>query len=347
MSFIRRLLVFALALVGLALLAMGPRGLRGHAPPMREDLAFLVIATVCLSLAAALMAPRSAGRGSWIGINAAVAVVGIGALIWASPKAGVLAVAAFVLLIVLPVALGSAAYRLEFAGKTEAAVPFAWLAGLLHPSAQARFAVAFLRARAIKSTEGKIAAYRALAQRASPEQAALLNCWIALARHDWQGLLQQIRGGTGATSITLRGLEFRCLGELGRIDEMVTSYASARRGFARRELRGCQLFVLAFSGRVDGVRAILAGPLRTLAPAFKAYWIFVATQAAGIDDQDVRHDLTPHACSAEDETFRTIAQRHLAKAPGVGGVVLSPDSLATIAAIEESLEKTRRRGAQT
>jgi hypothetical protein len=101
----------------------------------------------------------------------------------------------------------------------------------------------------------------------------------------------------------------------------------------------CRLFVLAFGGRVDGVRTLLGRQLRFLAPSGKAYWVFVAGQAAGIPDEAARRALTSYANEAEDETFRVNAQRHLDQAPTLGKVALSMESLPTIEAIEWKVRK--------
>jgi hypothetical protein len=107
----------------------------------------------------------------------------------------------------------------------------------------------------------------------------------------------------------------------------------------------CRLVVLAFSGHADGVRSLLSRQLRFVRPRSKAYWIFIAGQAAGMRDEDARHILASHARAADDETFRMNAQSHLDAGPTPGGVALSTESRATIAEIEKTLAKTKRNSA--
>jgi hypothetical protein len=64
-------------------------------------------------------------------------------------------------------------------------------------------------------------------------------------------------------------------------------------------------------GEISG----LSGRLRFLRSRNKAYWIFIAGEAAGTHDDDARCTLASYADAADDETFRRAAQRHLTKAP--------------------------------
>jgi hypothetical protein len=288
---------------------------------------------------AAKRRPRMPDRASWIGVYAGVLAIAFAACIWAPQEAGFVAVAAS-LLALTPHTLGGIANRRARAGYTMAAAFYFRLACILHPSSNMRFQSAFWDARALGQIEKKVAAYRALALRAQPEQLSLLKLWIPLAYGDWEGVLEQIRS-TDELMPAMKWLEVRALGELGRVDEMVKTYASASLGpgLSPADLQVCRLFILAFGGRVDGVRALLGRQFGFLRPRSKAYWVFVAGEAAGTPDDDARRILASYAREAEDETFCVIAQRHLDEAPMVAKVVFSTESLATIAAIEERLRR--------
>jgi hypothetical protein len=158
------------------------------------------------------------------------------------------------------------------------------------------------------------------------------------------GVLAQIRSADD-TMFALKWLEIRALGEIGRVDEMITTYASAESILSANDLAFCRLYVLAFSGRADAVRSHLSRKLRFVRPRSKAYWIFIAGQAAGTRDEDVRHTLASLVRAADAETFRRIAQRHLGAGPTPSGIALSMESLATIAAIEKTLAKAKRNSA--
>jgi hypothetical protein len=131
-------------------------------------------------------------------------------------------------------------------------------------------------------------------------------------------------------------------GELGCVDEMLATYTSAEALLSPNNLLFCRLFVLAFSGRVEGVRSLLSRQLRFFSSRNKAYWTFIASRASGTDDGDARRTLQSYAQAADHETFRRRAQRHLDAAPTPGASALSAASRARIAAIDEALRKTKR-----
>jgi hypothetical protein len=103
---------------------------------------------------------------------------------------------------------------------------------------------------------------------------------------------------------------------------MVMAYMRAESGLSRHDLLFCRLFVLSFIGHVDDVRSLLGRQLRFLRPKNKAYWLFIAVQAAGIDDDEARRTLISFADATDDETFRKAARRHLAEAPATRRGVL-------------------------
>jgi hypothetical protein len=185
--------------------------------------------------------------------------------------------------------------------------------------------------------EKKIAAYRVLVPRSTPEQFVLLNCSIAADRDDWEGVLGELRSSGNRTD--LKWLEIRALGELGRLEEMLRTYASAEPILTTNDLRLCRLYVLAHSGRADSVRLLLSTQLRFVRARNKAYWIFIANTAAGGCGEEARLALAAYVGPDADETFRRIAQRHLDAAPTLCGATLSAESRGTIAAIETTLQQ--------
>jgi hypothetical protein len=281
--------------------------------------------------------PEMPDRASWFGVYAGVLAIAFAACIWAPQEAGFIAVAAS-LLALTPHTLGRIANRRARAGYTMAAAFYFRLACVLHPSSNMRFQSAVWDAHALGQIEKKVVAYRALAVRAPPKQLSLLKFWIPLAYGDWEGVLERIRS-VDEPLPAMKWLEVGALGELGRIDDMVKTYASLRPDLPPIDLRICRLFLLAFGGRIDGVRALLRRQLGFLRPRSKAYWVFVAGEAAGTPDDDARRILASYAREAEDETFRVNAQRHLDEAPTLAKVAFSTESLATIAAIEERLRR--------
>jgi hypothetical protein len=296
---------------------------------------------IFLSVAAVFLFAKSRvpDRKSWIGVHASIVAVGIAAVCWVPQWSGYIVEITFLLFVITPRVLYQIAHRRTVAGYERAAAFYGRLVCLFHPSKQLRFNSSLLTARALGSTEEKVSALRALAVRATPEQFALLNCLIPLAQDDWDGVLAQLHSA-GDTISALKWLEILTLGRLGRIDQMIITYASAQSILSASDLRLCRLYVLAFSGRVDAVRSLLSQQLRFVRPRNKAYWIFIASEAAGTRDEDARRLLESYVRAA-DETFRRAAQRYLNAGPTPWGVVLSAESRTTIAAIEKTLGKTK------
>jgi hypothetical protein len=275
---------------------------------------------------------RKAGIAMHAGIMAACIV----AVSCVPPWSGYIVATLLVLFALMPNVLHQLAIRRNAAGYQRSAAFYARLARLFQPFGEARFYSSYMTAQALGSIERKVDDYRALALRATPEQFALLNCSIALAQDDWEGVLAQIRSA-GDAMFAPRWLEIRALGEIGWIDEMITTYASAEAGLPANDLPFCRMFVLAFSGRADAVRSLLSRQLRFVRPRNKAYWIFVAGQRAGARDEDARQILAAYVHAADDETFSRMAQRHLDARPTPWGSALSSESSATIAAVEKGL----------
>lgn len=343
---VARLLLFGVLMFFLLVILLGMFPPAGVVPGQRlwaiSGAQFWPVIAVMLrsGLAISLLVkrrPRIPDRASWIGVHTGILAIAYAGWIWLPHEAGFVAGAASVLALT-PWMLGRIAYRRGLAGYTGAAAFYLRLACVLHPSSKMRFESSFLDAQALRQIEKKIAAYRALALRASPEQFSLLNLWIPLAYGDWEGVLGQIRSADEMLPV-MKLLGVRALGELGRVDDMVKTYAAPGAKLPAIGLQFCRLYILAFGGRIDAVRALLDRQLGFLSPTSKAYWVFVAGEAAGTAEADARRALASYACATDDETFRVNAQRHLDAAPTPRKVALSTESLATITAIEEGLRR--------
>jgi hypothetical protein len=284
---------------------------------------------------------RKEGWKAWIGTCTGMIAGGIAAVFWVPQWSGYIVTIGFVLLVFAPGIFNRLALRCSCGGYEWAAALCARVAWLLHPSRSQRFQLSFLSARALGSTEEKIAGYRALASQSTPEQSAILNCWICITRGDWEGVLSQLRNSDARMS-ALKAFGIRALGELDRIDEMVASYASAESVLSVDNLRFSRLFVLAFSGRVDGVRRLLTRQLRFISSQDKAYWTLIASRAAGTQNDEARRVLASYASATDDEGFRRRAERLLETAMTAAVPALSVESRATIAAIEDALWKKKQ-----
>ena len=260
---------------------------------------------------ASLEKRQIAGRQSWIGVHSGVLAIGFISTPLLPQWCGLITASAYALLVLTPNVLNGFALRRLEAGRWRAAASYGRVVRVFHPSERARFQSSFLSAQALESIEQKVAAYQSLAPRATPEEFANLNRSILIAQDDWMGVLAQVRSAGDAKQMVR--LEIRALGELGRVEEMAMTYAMAVAESVVNfgDVFFCRLFVLAFTGRVDAVHSLLSRQLRSLSSERKAYWTFIACQAAGAHDEEARRHLQSAADAADDETFRRAARRHL------------------------------------
>src|SRR5215472_8890448 len=231
---LRGLGVLALVLFGLAaiftLLPM-PGRIR-HTAPVQT---FTTLMVIWLSFRMINKSERP-GQTSWIAVNATVLAIGLGVLVLLPDWSGVIAAAAFVPFVATPYGFGLLAQRAADADRRRRAAFYSRLASCFHPSQSMRFSAAFMRAYALGSIEKKVAAFGALARTATPEQSRLLDIWTALVRNDWSSVLA--RAGGDAES---QWVEILALGQLGRLDEMVSAYASLFR-VRGVNVRGARLY---------------------------------------------------------------------------------------------------------
>jgi len=270
-----------------------------------------VVMVASLSAIVGLLKSQIPGRIAWVGVHTGIFAVAAASLSLLPQWSGPITAATFALFVFTPYVLNALASRTIIAGHARAAASYARLTLLFHPFRQSRFYSSLMSAHALRSIEGKVAAYRSLALQATPDEFSLLNCFIPMAQDDWAAVLGQVRSG-GATS-AMKRFEIRALGELGSIEEMIANfaYASAELTLRSHDLLLCRLYVLAFSGRVDGVRSLLTRELRFLSPRGKAYYTFIACKAAGTLDEETRSRLESAVQADDDETFRKSARRHL------------------------------------
>jgi hypothetical protein len=332
------LFVGALSLILIGVLPPGSGGFglgRFLPPPTVET--FAAVTVIIASIVGIGWMARPTGQRSGIVAYAIVVAIGAAALWWLPQWSGLVAVVALVALIFAPGWLAALSLRQMMTGWRRRAAVSGRLASWLHPSRAMRFYAAFLRARTLTSIDAEAAAYAAMRPGATPQELRFLDCVTAWARGDLTGVLDYSRDVP-----ELRGYEIRALAELGRVDEMITAFAALRPRPRGRQLDLYRLIALAFAGRVDGVRTLVQGKLRSMRPEAAAYLSFIAATAAGLSD-DSRRALTDHARESDDESFRRAAQRHLAAAVPSASPSLSPASVAAIAEIEAALGPPRRR----
>jgi hypothetical protein len=303
---------------------------------------FLVVAMALQALALLRRTNRWEGLASFIAINIIVLAAGAAALQWLPQWSGLVVVGTFALLLA-PGMLLMAEQRQIFRDDHKAAAFFARLACLLCPTGNLRFNAAARAAMANGSIEEKVAALRALALRATLRQQTFLESYVASLQDDWEPFLDHLKMTDGELPSQLHAVAICARGELGRVDEMVQTFSRSKMHLSAQELDPCHLFILAFGGRRHGVRLLLRR--RPSSPHIDDYWTAIAAKASGTDDDEWRRIMQTVARTADNESFRRAAERHLAEPWDARGPKLSWESIATINAVEQQVmeQSTRLR----
>ncbi len=234
--------------------------------------------------------PSEAHRG-WRIAALAVLMVTIAAWLVARPTAGFVGGGAWLLLLLLPAIGLRRIAELSARHKFGSAYRLARCLGFLHPARGLREQTDVLRALE-------------LAQKGRGEEAAILLAKVGRgegdhARHaraqgfriraDWEGLLDWFRALPMAVQRTDFGLlppYLRALGETGAPDEMVRAFAARAPVLLGHPQHAaifgaCLLPVLAFCGRTESLKELLATTLARLAGDAKEFWIGTSELAAG------------------------------------------------------------------
>jgi membrane associated rhomboid family serine protease len=281
---------------------------------------------------------RTRGASLWIGVNALVVAAGALALVFLPEWSGVIAAAVFVPLVAAPSALSSWAAKRSKQGDTRGSARLARLAAILHPTRQARFGAELSAALAHDETYANITALEELSARSPPEQQVAIAALIALERGDWQQIVDIVTE-TAEPGMSLRALEIRALGELGRVEDMVRLYETAKTGMSGAELQMVHLFVLAFAGRIVATQSNLSGANAHLDGDTKAYWQAVALGAqAATRDQELAI-LERLSISAGRLRVRSAAQRRLDRADRAPLAPLSPAATQIVDGIERRTQR--------
>ena len=279
---------------------------------------------------------------SWVVVNGLVLVVGAAALEWQPQWAGVIVAAVFCPFVLGPMVLGHLANRATLANRMGDAARYLQIGALLHPTPQARFGAALLRAQAPEAIEDKVDALRVLAASATPAQQALIRASIFRIKDDWQGILDDIRKrppasvGTAndqASPYDLTALEIRALGETGRVDEMARVFDAARGRIAATDLADGQMFVLAFGGRPAELTQLMSRRRGSLDADGRSYWSAVAARASGGDEADWRVPLERLASTAANPSLRRRAARLLAQPADAARERMTPAAIAVVDAV--------------
>ena len=293
------------------------------------------------AVALAQLMKRPPGWQGFTAVNIIVLITGAVALRWLPEWSGLAVAGISVPFVLAPRVLFAAARSQGIRGRMRAATIYEQLACRLHPTPRLRFRAAVSAAMAHRPIERKVEALRALAQRATPQQRVRLEAGIAIVQADWNAVLDCIQKADEELRRESKAWEIRALGEIGRLNDMVQAFSKEKIGPVGSDSYLCCLFVLSFAGRLDSVRLLL-GKMPWLHS--KDYWLAIAAKASGRNDEEPRRVMAAFASTTKNESLRRTAERHLAATLDPGVPALSPESTATIDAIEKHLpEQFRRR----
>jgi ABC-type multidrug transport system fused ATPase/permease subunit len=265
---------------------------------------------LCGTLAVHMARHKILDREGWIVANAVVMLAGALGLGFHLAWAAWLTAALFALLVVFPLALLNRAAAAAQRGQWHKAARLHKWVVVLHPSPWARLGLRLRRAHSTDGATGYVAALRRIEATGSARQRAFARLMLAHERRDWNELLMLARADDVDFS-EAKPREIRALGELGRLDEMVATYADAERRLLPQSRQECRLFVFAFTGRIAAVQQLLNGALSALDDDAKAYWTAIVRLRHDRQDEVARGTLTRLAESAASDGVRRSAAQQL------------------------------------
>jgi rhomboid protease GluP len=149
---------------------------------------------------------------------------------------------------------------------------------------------------------------------------------------DW---IEEHRAATLFTDFQTLAIYVRALGELGRINEMLSVYAEASRRARQQDNRyHLIVVVLSLSGRHELVARLFAGPLTIFPQRTREFWYATSLHTAGATEQAAA--IFGRLAHCGDPSLERAARRRL-ETPLASLADLSPDTAATLAHIESTL----------
>jgi membrane associated rhomboid family serine protease len=251
-------------------------------------------------------------------------------------------------LTILPRFLDAIASRLRMSQMFVIAEGVAYVRLLLIP--YPRGSAMYFTVRALKYLDrGKIEQALTEAHRV-PQPAADSGMIDILFRFDqpnlWPRMLGYLNGlgeGEFGHNPALVYNYIRAMGETRDVEGLVNAYARFRGMTLARSRQISQLgrlVFLAFTGRVEWVRRVLAGPLRGLPRSQRLFWIGTAEMAAG--DERGRRDLESLSAEALSPPLRSAVTQRLENPPAGARQTLKPFHLDFIREVEQDLADEER-----
>ncbi|HVU38632.1 MAG TPA: rhomboid family intramembrane serine protease [Opitutales bacterium] len=140
---------------------------------------------------------------------------------------------------------------------------------------------------------------------------------------DWESLLTWLAEESVELALypDILPLALRAWGETGQVEQLATAYQRYYRTLAANpaNLQLGRLFLLAFTGKTEAVRKILAMHLTQWPDGVKDFWVATAELAAGHEEEGRR---MLESIRSDDQMLRAAIQRRLAQplSPTVGAI---------------------------
>ncbi|MGF1479325.1 MAG: rhomboid family intramembrane serine protease [Cyanophyceae cyanobacterium] len=155
---------------------------------------------------------------------------------------------------------------------------------------------------------------------------------------DWNGCLawlSQLPQQTRLKDPELAVCYLRTLGETGDLNGLLTEMARVQPYLSKRQVRlGC-LYALAFCGRVEQVRRLLAGPLSLYPERIKRFWVGTAQMVAEQNDCGLT------SLSSGDPVLEQAIAWRLSHSPAVPQQVLTDASKQILARLQIELRQDK------
>jgi rhomboid protease GluP len=234
---------------------------------------------------------RNHGRTypGWIFVHALVLVVLALAWLIYPARAGLIAAIVFVPLVLLPSLANRAAARLVARRRHLPAARLAQLAALCHPFDGWPAVPDLLRAQAHLEAGRRDDARALLTAIAATTGRAAREAWLLLLRMDtrWDDLLHWVDTAPKSARLLaepeVASNYARALGELGHPARLAAFHAAVIEPAGQRQgprwLALNRLIYAAFTGQLDAIDALLAGPWLDLSPPLATFWRATALQA--------------------------------------------------------------------
>lgn len=324
--------------------------MQGHAcKALDVDTNLVLLWFVSLSCVMQLKPSLDAARmGLPAGLRVLLAVLGLtgAAALIDFDSAGLWGMGVFAVLILIPGLLQRRVRSLTYAQRFGAAIPYARLLSLIHPSPGNRQRPALLAAMAAARAGDLAQAETLLTQHSAgaevgPQQleAQLQLCRLRGDYGAYLALLDRQPAARRQSDVSLWLGELRALGECGLLDRLVATYSQrigqlASPSFAALRVEA-QLMVVVFCGRQQALEALLEHALRGLGAAPRSSWRAICACAAG----DTATGFATFEANArgEDAELARAARSRLAHPPRIAATALSADSEAQLRAIEQAI----------